>query len=104
MVEQRRPKFLIKLRAETVQPLQTADEPHIGFPLADSLQAVADAVADKGVEVSAEGNPQMMLYALGALELFDGIYDIDTVRMAIYQPRREKGSFFYPRPLYPHPR
>ena len=26
------------------------------------------------------------------LELFDGIYDIDTVRMAIYQPRRENVS------------
>ena len=34
----------------------------------------------------------MMLYALGALELFDGIYDIDTVRMTIYQPRRENVS------------
>ncbi len=31
-------------------------------------------------------------YALGALELFDGIYDIDSVRMAIYQPRRENVS------------
>ena len=44
------------------------------------------------MEFSAEGNPQMMLYALGALELFDGIYDIDAVRMAIYQPRRENVS------------
>ena len=31
----------------------------------------------------------MMLYALGSLELFDSIYDIESVRMAIYQPRRE---------------
>ncbi len=38
------------------------------------------------------GNPQMMLYALGALELFDGIYDIETVRMTIFQPRRENVS------------
>ena len=30
----------------------------------------------------------MMLYALGALEIFDGIYDIDSVRMTIYQPRK----------------
>lgn len=30
----------------------------------------------------------MKLYALGALELFDGIYDIDTVSMTVYQPRR----------------
>ena len=31
----------------------------------------------------------MMLYALGALEAFDGIYDIKTIRMTIFQPRRE---------------
>ena len=36
----------------------------------------------------------MMLYALGALELFDGIYDIESVRMAIYQPRQENVSVY----------
>ena len=60
--------------------------------IADGTLYVIDYKHGKGVEVSAEGNPQMMLYALGALELFDGIYDIDTVRMAIYQPRRENVS------------
>ena len=30
----------------------------------------------------------MKLYALGALEIFDLIYDIDEVRMTIYQPRK----------------
>jgi len=34
----------------------------------------------------------MKLYALGALELFDGIYYIDTVSMTIYQPRRDNIS------------
>ena len=34
----------------------------------------------------------MMLYALGALELFDGIYDISTVSMTIFQPRRDNVS------------
>lgn len=34
----------------------------------------------------------MMCYALGALELFDALYDIDTVRMVIFQPRRENVS------------
>jgi hypothetical protein len=34
----------------------------------------------------------MKLYALGALELFDGIYDIDTVSMTIFQPRRANVS------------
>lgn len=60
--------------------------------IADGMLYIIDYKHGKGVEVSAEGNPQMMLYALGALELFDGIYDIDTVRMAIYQPRRENVS------------
>ena len=36
----------------------------------------------------------MMCYALGALELFDGFYDIDTVRMTIYQPRRDNLSTY----------
>jgi hypothetical protein len=36
----------------------------------------------------------MKLYALGALEIFDGIYDIDTVSMTIYQPRRNNVSTY----------
>lgn len=60
--------------------------------IADGTLYIVDYKHGKGVEVSAEANPQMMLYALGALELFDGIYDIDTVRMAIFQPRRENVS------------
>ena len=44
------------------------------------------------VEATSEefgGNPQLMCYCLGVLEMFDGIYDVDTVKMVIYQPRRE---------------
>lgn len=55
--------------------------------IADGTMNVVDYKHGKGVEVSAESNPQMMLYALGALEIFDGIYDIDEVRMTIFQPR-----------------
>lgn len=55
--------------------------------IADGTMNVVDYKHGKGVEVSAENNPQMMLYALGALEIFDGIYDIDEVRMTIFQPR-----------------
>ena len=36
----------------------------------------------------------MMLYALGSLEIFDGIYDIDTVRMTIFQPRKSNVSVY----------
>lgn len=55
--------------------------------VADKTLTVIDLKYGKGVAVDAEWNPQMMLYGLGALELFDAIYDIDTVRMTIYQPR-----------------
>lgn len=55
---------------------------------------VIDFKYGQGVLVEAESNPQMMLYALGALNLFDGIYDIEQVCMTIYQPRRENLSVF----------
>lgn len=42
--------------------------------------------------VDAEHNPQMMLYALGALTMFGSLYDVAEVRMSIYQPRRENVS------------
>ena len=60
--------------------------------IADSVLNIVDYKHGKGVEVSAVANPQMQLYALGALEIFDGIYDIDTVRMTIFQPRKSNIS------------
>lgn len=60
--------------------------------VADKTLTVIDLKYGKGVAVDAEWNPQMMLYGLGALELFDAIYDIETVRMTIYQPRLESVS------------
>ena len=69
--------------------------------------------------VSAEGNPQLSLYALGAYEAYKILYPIETIRMSIVQPRlsdevsewscpvkellafgnyvKEKGSFGRPR-------
>lgn len=57
--------------------------------ISDSTMHVIDYKHGLGILVSAEDNPQMKCYALGALELFDDIYDIDTVSMTIYQPRRQ---------------
>ena len=56
--------------------------------IADGVLNICDYKHGAGIEVSAEGNSQMKLYALGALEIFDLIYDIDEVRMTIYQPRK----------------
>jgi hypothetical protein len=60
--------------------------------IADKVLNIIDFKYGQGVLVSAEDNPQMKLYALGALDLFDGIYDIEMVSMTIYQPRRENVS------------
>lgn len=60
--------------------------------VSDGMLTVIDLKYGKGVAVDAEQNPQMMLYGLGALELFDAIYDIERVRMTIYQPRLESVS------------
>ena len=57
--------------------------------IADGILHIVDFKYGQGVLVESEGNPQMKLYALGALELFDGIYDIREVSMTIYQPRRD---------------
>ena len=60
--------------------------------ISDKTMHVIDFKYGQGVLVEAEQNPQMMLYALGALRLFDSLYDIDEVAMTIYQPRRENIS------------
>ena len=62
--------------------------------IADDILNIVDYKHGKGVEVSAEDNPQMKLYALGALELFDCLYDINKVQMTIFQPRLSNISVF----------
>lgn len=58
----------------------------------DKLLHIIDLKYGQGVLVDATENPQMMLYALGALRIFDYLYDIESVSMTIYQPRRENVS------------
>lgn len=52
----------------------------------DTLHII-DFKYGKGVSVSAQDNPQMRLYALGALQAFGMIYPVKQVCMAIVQPR-----------------
>ena len=60
--------------------------------VADGLLHIIDFKYGQGVLVEAEENPQMMLYALGALRLFDALYDIEEISMTIFQPRRDNIS------------
>lgn len=89
------------------QALSFTERPHIeletrldltdwipeGFGTADCIMIggnkllIADFKYGKGVKVSAENNPQMQIYALGALKKYELIYQIDRVVMMIIQPR-----------------
>lgn len=66
--------------------------PH-GFGTCDCIIIEGDTLTiidykfGKGVAVSAEGNPQMRLYALGALNDYGIAYDVARIETHIYQPR-----------------
>lgn len=60
--------------------------------ISDDTLHIIDFKYGRGILVEAEHNPQMMLYALGALEIYDALYDIKKVSMTIFQPRRENIS------------
>lgn len=55
--------------------------------VADKHLDIVDFKYGRGVAVFADHNPQMMLYALGALNIFDCLYDIETITLTIFQPR-----------------
>jgi len=60
--------------------------------ISDERLHIIDFKYGMGVLVDAVDNPQMKLYALGALEIYDSLYDINEVSMTIFQPRRENVS------------
>ena len=60
--------------------------------IADEKAHIVDFKYGQGILVEAKNNPQMMLYALGVLDLYDSLYDIKEVSMSIFQPRRENVS------------
>lgn len=100
--------------ADYIQELITTDNPLIlleqrvdfspwvpdGFGTADCIiiqgttMDVIDYKYGKGVAVSADNNPQEMLYGLGALNDYGFAYDVDTVRLHIFQPRMNNISVF----------
>jgi hypothetical protein len=60
--------------------------------VSDGTMTVVDFKYGLGILVEAENNSQMRMYALGALHLFESLYDIQTIRMIIFQPRRDNVS------------
>lgn len=95
-------QVLAGTRKVTADPLvcieQRLDYSHIvpgGFGtgdcviVADGTLHVIDLKYGAGVLVDATENPQLKLYAIGAIAAFDMLYDITTVVIHIFQPRRE---------------
>lgn len=60
--------------------------------VSDKCLHVIDLKYGQGIIVDAENNTQLMIYALGSAIRFLGIYDFTTVKMTIFQPRRENNS------------
>lgn len=60
--------------------------------IADGVLEVIDLKYGLGVRVEAEKNKQLMLYGSGALEKYELLYDIHTVRLTITQPRLDSIS------------
>lgn len=60
--------------------------------IADGVLEVIDLKYGKGVPISAENNPQIRLYALGAWNSYNYLYDIREIHMTIVQPRLDSVS------------
>jgi len=86
------PQILIEQRLDLTSYIPEAFGTGDCIIVADSNIHIIDMKYGQGVLVDAKENSQMMLYALGALRLYDFLYDIQTVSMTIFQPRRENVS------------
>ena len=62
--------------------------------IADRNLHIIDFKYGQGVEVSADHNTQMMLYSLGALDMFGSLYEVEEVSMTVFQPRLANVSTF----------
>lgn len=86
------PQLLIEQRLDLTRYIPEAFGTGDCIIVADSNIHIIDMKYGQGVLVEAEENSQMMLYALGAIRLYDFLYDIKSVSMTIFQPRRENVS------------
>jgi hypothetical protein len=80
-------KLLIEERVDLTEYIEEGYGTNDDIIIADGVLEVIDLKYGKGLRVSAEQNPQLKLYGLGALRAFDLMYDIHTIRLTITQPR-----------------
>ena len=94
------PVFMVEQRVDASEYVEgcygTADM----VIVTDKIVHIIDLKLGKGVEVHAEENPQLMIYGLGVLRMAESLYDIETVRMTIFQPRLNNSSTWDVSPDY----
>lgn len=89
------PQVLIEQRLDFSHVVQDGFGTGDCVIIAEPVLHIIDLKYGQGVMVEAENNPQLMLYALGALEAFGSLYDITEVAVTIYQPRRASISTWH---------
>lgn len=93
------PQFMIEQRLDFSRWVENGFGTGDCVIVADEALQIIDYKHGLGVLVSAGddehgGNSQMMCYALGTLEVFGDIYDINQIKMTIFQPRRDNISTY----------
>lgn len=81
------PMFAVEQRVDASNYVQDCFGTADMVIVTDGLVHIIDLKLGKGVPVSAEHNPQLMIYGLGILESAEMLYDTETVRLTIFQPR-----------------
>lgn len=62
--------------------------------VADTLMKVIDLKYGKGIAVSAQDNPQLKVYGLGALDKYGFAFGVENIELVIVQPRLDSLSTF----------
>lgn len=86
------PVLLVEQRVDVTEYVDSCFGTADMVIITDKVAHVIDLKLGKGVEVHAEENPQLMIYGLGVLHMAEALYDIETVRMTIFQPRLGNSS------------
>lgn len=86
------PRVLIEQRLDFSHIVPGGFGPGDAVIIAEPQLQIIDLKYGQDVMVEAEHNPQLMLYALGALNAFDALYDISEVTVTIFQPHRANAS------------
>lgn len=88
------PIFLVEQRVDVTAYVDECFGTADLVVITDTDLHVVDLKLGKGIEISAENNPQLMIYGLGMLSMIEALYDIQTIRMTVFQPRLNNSSTF----------